>query len=325
MPDAPPDAPAPPAKRPSELFNDASAAGGGFAALKNLDETAPTGCISPDAARRKVRFVDPNEDAASPGSPNAKDRSQADRKRWLAFRRSAPSQQAYGGRPPARQSVATDTEEDADSDGCIRGTPGPVPKTVDDATSRQLSKEAASAGKYRALLAIIAAYRRKQAEDSTAPAAMSDETLRFLIEKAGVTIKDLLIVCVSSDCPVPEVVGEAFEPLEGGARMADSQLAEDAADVLEAATVAEHNECLVQILRELLKWRVLVDHNPLEDEDEEKDIERTMAIVSVSITFIVIFVVLAVFFTNSDTQVRSFESLVAALTQPYSAAVSAYP
>ena len=122
-----------------------------------------------------------------------------------------------------------------------------------------------------------------------------DKALLFALEECGVDIRDLLHACVDTECPVPELLGKHYEPLMGCPRLADHAVADEASDVLVGISPDDMNDCLIQTLREVLKWRSLTEDD-FDDEDDEDIPTHILAAISLLLTICVVGVPFMVIF-----------------------------
>eukprot|EP01064_Diplonema_japonicum_P002293 TRINITY_DN11463_c1_g1_i1.p1 TRINITY_DN11463_c1_g1~~TRINITY_DN11463_c1_g1_i1.p1 ORF type:complete len:218 (+),score=40.47 TRINITY_DN11463_c1_g1_i1:57-710(+) len=135
----------------------------------------------------------------------------------------------------------------------------------------------------------------------------SDATLLVLVNKVGVQMDDLLCGCIAADCPLPESLGAIYEPLQEAPRLADSRLVPEVCLALEATTSEEYNACLIDTLRELMKWRGLASVTGRDTagsgDSEDSRFENTIMVVSICITMATLCIVAAALWwvTNGGT------------------------
>eukprot|EP01060_Flectonema_neradi_P028607 TRINITY_DN3847_c0_g5_i1.p1 TRINITY_DN3847_c0_g5~~TRINITY_DN3847_c0_g5_i1.p1 ORF type:complete len:289 (+),score=65.72 TRINITY_DN3847_c0_g5_i1:61-867(+) len=118
---------------------------------------------------------------------------------------------------------------------------------------------------------------------------MKKSTALYLIQKSGATMEDLLYTCLGMDCPVPASIGECCESLEGGVRMADETLIDEAVSAVETLDSQQYQDCLYDLLIELLKWSTLTTDS---FDDESESISRLIAVFSMIFTSAFLFCVI---------------------------------
>ena len=203
-----------------------------------------------------------------------------------------------GQRRPRKKTKTCEMGTDTADQGTGKGLP--LPRRKDERSKRY--DEHKGRWKVETLLEAAAKLKAKNGGE------MNRNTALFLIQKSGVTLEDLLHCCLAMDCPVPLSVGECYEPLEGGLRMADETLIEEAIPVIETLDTIRYQDCHVDLLTELLKWNTITCDNYDDDTDT---ITQLIAVFSfVFTTFFLFCVVWVLMHSEKKTFPEAYDAIL---------------